>query len=82
MACGVETAGIITPYVRAKAESNSGQSTVEYVVVLAAFLALVVGLGAMSHLLSDGVVADHALFSASHCVSGETQGALLDVFSF
>ncbi len=59
-----------------------GQSTVEYVVVLAALLAVVVGLGALVHLFSDGAVANHAVFSASHHVSGDFLGAALDVFTF
>ena len=65
-----------------KASEHAGQSTVEYVVVLAAFLAVVVGLGALVHLFSDGAVANHAVFSASHHVGGDFLGAVLDVFTF
>ena len=65
-----------------KAKEHAGQSTVEYVVVLAALLAVVVGLGALVHLFSDGTVANHAVFSASHHVSGDSLGAVLDVFTF
>ena len=54
----------------------------EYALVLAAFLAVVIGLGALAHLFSDGVVAQHAALSASHHVSGNAPGAILDIFSF
>ena len=65
-----------------KAKEYVGQSTVEYVVVLAALLAVVVGLGALVHLFSNGTVANHAVFSASHHVGGDSLGAVLDVFTF
>ena len=65
-----------------KTKEHAGQSTVEYVVVLSALLAVVVGLGALMHLFSDGTVANHAVFSASHHVGGDFLGAGLDVFTF
>ena len=65
-----------------KLASCKGQSTVEYALVLAAFLAVVIGLGALAHLFSDGAFAQHAAFSASHHVSGNAPGAILDIFSF
>lgn len=43
-----------------------GQSSVEYVIVFAAFLAMVIGLGALANLLESGLVLEHALQSASH----------------
>ena len=66
----------------AKLSEKTGQATVEYVVVLAALLAVVVGLGALSGLVRDGVVVAQALFSASHHVAGEAVGMVLDVFAF
>ena len=65
-----------------KTTEHAGQSTVGYVVVLAALLAVVVGLGALVHLFSDGTIANHAVFSASHHVGGDFLGAALDVFTF
>ena len=65
-----------------KTKEHAGQSKVEYVVVLAALLAVVVGLGALVHLFSDGTIANHAVFSASHHVGGDFLGAALDVFTF
>ena len=64
-----------------KTKEHAGQSTVEYVVVLSALLAVVVGLGALVHLFADGTVANHAVFSASHQVGGESLGAVLDIFT-
>ena len=46
-----------------------GQSSVEYAIVFAAFLAMVVGLGAVANLLESGLVLEHALQSASHHLS-------------
>ena len=52
-----------------KASSNAGQSTVEYAVIFAGFLALIIGL-------------EHALQSASHHLQQVAEGAWLDVFLY
>lgn len=65
-----------------KMKNHSGQSTVEYAIVLAAFLAVVMGLGALSNLFTAGTVVDHALLSASHHIGGDVSSAVLDIFSF
>ncbi len=62
--------------------ANQGQSSVEYAVVLAAFLALVVGLGVMSRFMGSGVILDHALQSASHHLQNVATGAWIDVFLY
>lgn len=59
-----------------------GQSTVEYAIILAAFLAVVLGLGALWHLFDAGLVVDHALQSASHHLWQVSEGALIDVFLY
>lgn len=59
-----------------------GQSSVEYAVVLAAFLALVVALGAVWRLFEDGTVTLHALQSASHHLKDAAMGAWGDVFLY
>lgn len=59
-----------------------GQSTVEYAIILAAFLAVVLGLGALWHLFDTGLVVDHALQSASHHLQQVSEGALIDVFLY
>lgn len=65
-----------------KASSNAGQSTVEYAVIFAGFLALVVGLGAVWRLFETGLVLEHALQSASHHLQQVAEGAWLDVFLY
>lgn len=59
---------------------KSGQSTVEYAVVFAAFLALVIALGYLWRLFDVGTVVNHALQSASHHLDQVASGAWLDVF--
>ncbi len=60
----------------------SGQSTVEYAIVFAAFLALVLGLGAMADLFQSGMVVEHALQSASHHLKNVATGAWADVLLY
>lgn len=47
---------------------QSGQSTVEFALVAAAFIALVVALGVVWRTFDKGVFVDHAVKSASHHV--------------
>ncbi|WP_241156013.1 hypothetical protein [Adlercreutzia sp. ZJ154] len=61
--------------------SVCGQSSVEYAVVLGAILCIVVVLGALSSVVSDGVFIQHAIAAASHNVQGSVGGAI-DVFCF
>lgn len=60
--------------------ATSGQSTVEYALVLSAFLAMLIGMGALHDFLTGATLVQHALESASHHISGVTSGALNDVF--
>lgn len=64
-----------------KLKGNCGQSSVEYALISAAFISIVVGLGLLSNLLSDGVVVSHAIDAASHGIKDIVGGAA-DVFSF
>ncbi len=57
-----------------------GQSSVEYAVIMAAFLSLVFALGSMWHALDGGILVSHALGSASHHLTGVFSGVLADVF--
>lgn len=59
-----------------------GQSSVEYAIVFAAFLAMVVGLGAVANLLESGSVLEHALQSASHHLSNVATAAWADIFLY
>ena len=59
-----------------------GQSSVEYVIVFAAFLAMVIGLGTVANLLESGLVLEHALQSASHHLSNVPTAAWADIFLY
>lgn len=67
--------------VRSFLENDTGQSTVEYAVVAAVFIAIVVALGALANVLGDGLFVQHALAAASHHVKGSLGGAI-DAFCF
>ena len=58
-----------------------GQATVEYALILAAFLTVVVGLGLLLRALDGGLFVEHALASASHHVQA-SMGWMTDVFSY
>ena len=59
-----------------------GQSTVEFAVVTAAFLAVMLGLGALWRGVSGGLFVEHALSTASHHVEGVVPQALADVLLY
>ncbi len=65
-----------------RACSESGQSTVEFAVVTAAFLVVVVGLGALWRLASGGALVEHALATATHCVERASPQAMADVLLY
>ena len=52
------------------AAEERGQSTVEYAMVLAASLAVVVGLGMLWGAVDGGMFVQHAVASASHNIQG------------
>lgn len=49
-------------------ENESGQASVEYAIVLTAFLTLVIAFGVFHSFLEEGQIIDHALRSSSHAV--------------
>jgi hypothetical protein len=53
---------------------------VEYAVVFAGFLAVVVALGVFRDALQGGLLVEHALACAPHHVSGVVTGVVSDVF--
>lgn len=63
------------------ASDERGQSTVEYAVVMAASLAVVVALGLLWNAVDDGLFVQHAVASASHNVQGAF-GGVADVFCY
>ena len=62
-------------------KSEQGQSTVEYAVVAAAFIAILIALGLLSDFLGDGILVRHASAAASHNV-GMSAGGVIDVFCY
>lgn len=52
-----------------------GQGTVEFAVVTAAFMAIVVAFGALWGALGSGLFVDHALASASHRLVASDEAA-------
>lgn len=64
-----------------RAADERGQATVEFAVVLAAGLAIVVALGALANAAEGGMFVEHAVSAASHSLGGILGGAA-DVFSY
>ncbi len=62
--------------------NRRGQATVEFALVLFAFLALVAGLGALCDFGRSGLLAEHASAGASHAVGGSDAGAWADVLAY
>ena len=60
---------------------ESGQSTVEFCLVAAAFLAVILGGWAMLQAFSAGQLADHAVSSAAHVLEASPTGVLADIFA-
>lgn len=63
------------------ASDERGQSTVEYAVVMAASLTVVVALGLLWNAVDGGMFVQHAVASASHNVQGAA-GGVTDVFCY
>jgi uncharacterized protein (UPF0333 family) len=60
---------------------EKGQASVEYALVIVAFLALVLALGVLHEFLEDGQLPTHALQSASHGVANICTGTIKDIMS-
>ena len=67
---------------RLRWRDERGQATVEYAIVFAGFLALIVGLGALWRMLGDGVLVEHAIAVASHHVQAVAPVVLVDVLMY
>lgn len=61
---------------------QSGQATVEFVIVLAAFIAVGIAFGEIWGSLKEGLFVQHALQCASHHLSSAAPGAWIDVFAY
>lgn len=55
---------------------------VEYAVVLAGVLCMVVALGVLAKAMGEGLFVEHALMSASHHLQLAALGSVADVFAF
>lgn len=75
---GCEQARVIGRAIR----GATGQGTVEYALVLFAFLSMVAGMATMWHALDAGMLVEHALQSASHHIASVAPGAFADVFMY
>lgn len=64
-----------------KLQDTTGQSTVEFAIVLGALLSILIALGLFNGLFSDGQIFDHIVVSASHNITLAVQG-IVDVFAF
>ena len=62
-------------------KGESGQGTVEFCLVVAGFLAVLLGAWAMLKGFSQGMLPDHALSSAAHSLSASPAGVLADILS-
>ncbi|MGN0302089.1 MAG: hypothetical protein ACI4BI_04345 [Anaerotardibacter sp.] len=62
--------------------NQSGQGTVEYAVVFAGFLCMIITLGLISDFLSGGTVVQHAIQSVSHGVTNVDAQVACDVFLY
>lgn len=61
---------------------ESGQATVEFAIVAAAFAAVAIALAAIWHAVGSGLLAQHALAAASHHLQGVMPAYVSDVFLY
>lgn len=61
---------------------RSGQATVEYLIVLGAFAAMLAGLALVWHAGGDGDLSERAVDAASHGTEQGTAALLKDVMSY
>ena len=63
-------------------KDKRGQATVEFAIIMAGFLAITIALGALWHLLSSGLIINHALAVASHHVQTVAPVTIVDIFLY
>ena len=61
---------------------ESGQATVEFALVTAAFLVVTVALAAVWHAIGDGLLVEHAAAVASHHIQAVAPATVADIFLF
>lgn len=65
-----------------KTADSTGQSTIEFALVVVAFLALLIGFGVMWRAFDEGLFVEHATKSASHHMQLVYPGAIRDVLAY
>lgn len=63
-------------------DDNSGQSTVEFALIGAALLSVVIAIALLWHVFESGLFIEHALAGASHHVQSVSAGVVGDVFLY
>ena len=63
-------------------DNERGQSTVEFAVVMAAFLAVMTALAVMWRAFEGGLLVEHALAVASHHIQSVAPVTLVDIFLY
>lgn len=63
-------------------QDEAGQSTVEFAVVMAAFLAVMTALAVMWRAFEGGLLVEHALAVASHHIQSVVPVTLVDIFLY
>ena len=61
---------------------EAGQATVEFAVITAAFLVITAALGAMRHVVTDGLLVEHAVAVASHHLQAVAPATIGDIFLY
>ena len=62
--------------------NNSAQTTVEYLIVALATLAIVTGMSVLGGRVQEGLFTEHAADSASHAITANTAGTIGDVLLY
>lgn len=70
---------VITTY--SKLNDEKGQGTVEFAIVFGALISILIGIGTLSNIFSDGKLFEHILSSASHNITQAAEG-VVDVFVY
>ena len=65
-----------------KLRGASGQSTVEFAVITAGFLAVTVALSTMWHAFEGGLLVEHAVSVASHHIQAVAPTTIADIFLY
>ena len=63
-------------------DNERGQSTVEFAIIAAGFLAATVALGTMWQAFGDGLLIEHALAVASHHIQAVAPTTIADIFLY